>query len=360
MFFYKWLYLYFKKMIDEYQKKYRIPSLTTDAIVLRKHKSDHYHDILLVTRGHYPEEGKLAFPGGFVEYGEHPENGCMRELKEETELEGKKIELLTVRGDPKRDPRRHIVSIFYVVEVDEDAEPKGGDDAREARFYDFKNILENEKNKIAFDHYGVMVELVEKKFKDLYSKVIDKNNFKLKGKNIKNIQLDEDVNNNIGKIIEMNLETIENLKIKDIKIDEKINLLLEKRNIFEKSRLNIEKVFHQLMNNLNLQNKYLNILINKDLDKYLKKEEIKSFNKSDNYTIFHKVKEILDKAIENVKNVAKNDIEKDSGEEVKMEQINKIKKITNEAIDEINKLTTLVVEQSYDLIRKINENDLIV
>ena len=42
-------------MIDEYQLKYRIPSLTTDAIVLRKHKSDPYHDILLVTRGNYPE-----------------------------------------------------------------------------------------------------------------------------------------------------------------------------------------------------------------------------------------------------------------------------------------------------------------
>ena len=86
-------------------------------------------------------------------------------------------------------------------------------------------------------------------------------------------------------------------------------------------------------------------------------KKFKSFNKSDNYTIFHKVKEILDKTIENVKNVAKNDIEKGSGEDVKMGQINKIKKITNEAIDEINKLTTLVVEQSYDLIRKINEND---
>lgn len=87
-------------MIDEYQLKYRIPSLTTDAIVLRKHKSDPYHDILLITRGNYPEEGKLAFPGGFVDYGENPENGCIRELKEETELDGKNIELLTVRGDP--------------------------------------------------------------------------------------------------------------------------------------------------------------------------------------------------------------------------------------------------------------------
>ena len=33
-------------MADEYQKKYKIPSLTTDSIVLRKHKADEYHDIL--------------------------------------------------------------------------------------------------------------------------------------------------------------------------------------------------------------------------------------------------------------------------------------------------------------------------
>ena len=110
----------------------------------------------------------LLFLGGFVEYGENPEKGCIRELKEETELEGKNIELLTVRGDPKRDPRKHIVSIFYVVTVDENAEPKGGDDAREAKFYDLKNILENCKKKIAFDYYGVIVELIEKKFLDLY------------------------------------------------------------------------------------------------------------------------------------------------------------------------------------------------
>ena len=65
-------------MIDEYQKKYKIPSLTTDALVLRKHKDDEYHDILLVTRGCDPFAGKLAFPGGFVNYGEDPEHGCIR------------------------------------------------------------------------------------------------------------------------------------------------------------------------------------------------------------------------------------------------------------------------------------------
>ena len=49
---------------------YKSPSLTTDAIVLRKHKTDSLHDILLVTRGNDPFKDHLAFPGGFVEYGE--------------------------------------------------------------------------------------------------------------------------------------------------------------------------------------------------------------------------------------------------------------------------------------------------
>ena len=155
-------------MVDEYQKKYKIPSLTTDALVLRKHKDDEYHDILLVTRGRDPFAGKLAFPGGFVNYGEDPEHGCIRELIEETELEGKDIELLTVRGDPKRDPRRHVVTIVYLVNVDPDSQPKGGDDAKDAKFYDLKDIIKNQKDNMSFDHFSIIEELVQKKLKDLY------------------------------------------------------------------------------------------------------------------------------------------------------------------------------------------------
>ena len=155
-------------MIDEYQKKYKIPSLTTDAIVLRKHKDDEYHDILLVTRGKNPFAGKLAFPGGFVNYGENPEHCCIRELKEETELEAKNIELLTVRGDPNRDPRRHVVTIVYIINVEPDAKPKGGDDAKDAQFYDLKSIIEKEKDNMSFDHYSIIEELVQKKFMNLY------------------------------------------------------------------------------------------------------------------------------------------------------------------------------------------------
>ena len=150
------------------QPVYRNPALTTDSIVLRKHANDDYHDILLVTRGRPPFEGKLAFPGGFVEYGEDPIKGCLRELKEETNLDGKDIELLTVRGDPKRDPRQHVVTIVYTLNVDSNAQPKGGDDAKDAKFYDLKQIIETKKDSMSFDHYSIIEELVQKKFKDLY------------------------------------------------------------------------------------------------------------------------------------------------------------------------------------------------
>ena len=76
--------------LDEFGRKfppkvneYRIPFTEADAIVLRKHKDDDYHDILLITRGIDPDKGCLAFPGGHIDYNEAPEHACVRELKEE-------------------------------------------------------------------------------------------------------------------------------------------------------------------------------------------------------------------------------------------------------------------------------------
>ena len=50
----------------------------------------------------------------------------------------------------------------------EDAKPKGGDDAKDAKFYNLKDIVETKKNDMSFDHYSIIEELVRKKFKDLY------------------------------------------------------------------------------------------------------------------------------------------------------------------------------------------------
>ena len=133
---------------------YRNPSLAVDAIALRDRP--HGTQVLLITRGFPPWEGRLAFPGGFVEMGEDPENAVLRELREETGVEGSNPELFAVKGSPNRDPRKHIVSIFYLVRVDSDSIPEAGDDASHAEWIDL-SILEAEH--VAGDHFSIIEEL---------------------------------------------------------------------------------------------------------------------------------------------------------------------------------------------------------
>ena len=47
----------------------------------------------------------------------------MRELKEECNVDGTSAKLVTVRGKKGRDPRYHVISIVYLVEVDPSAVP---------------------------------------------------------------------------------------------------------------------------------------------------------------------------------------------------------------------------------------------
>ena len=114
------------------------PALAADAAVKRG------EDILLIQRKHPPMQGAWALPGGFVERDEDPEVAAIRELFEETGLQGTNPELLMVMGDPKRDPRKHIVSVVYAVSVSDDQHPVAGDDAQDARFWPLKYVLSGE------------------------------------------------------------------------------------------------------------------------------------------------------------------------------------------------------------------------
>ena len=62
---------------------YENPIPATAAVVFNKN-----HEVLLVKRNVEPKAGQWCLPGGFLELDEPPENGCLRELKEETGLEG--------------------------------------------------------------------------------------------------------------------------------------------------------------------------------------------------------------------------------------------------------------------------------
>ena len=67
----------------------------------------------------------------------------MRELKEECCIEGFEPKLVTVAGDPNRDPRKHVVSIVYHVQVNPEHQVKGGDDAASANWYELDKVLDD-------------------------------------------------------------------------------------------------------------------------------------------------------------------------------------------------------------------------
>lgn len=54
--------------------------------------------ILLVRRAFAPERGKWALPAGYIDYGEHPVQAAIREVREETGLEVEIVGLLDVQG----------------------------------------------------------------------------------------------------------------------------------------------------------------------------------------------------------------------------------------------------------------------
>jgi 8-oxo-dGTP diphosphatase len=126
---------------------YQNPALAVDAAVRRD------DSVLLIQRGREPWKGAWALPGGFVDMGEDPLDAVLRELLEETGLVGEVTGLLAVRGDPARDPRKHVVSIIYTVEAT--GNPVGGDDASDARFWPISEVLGG-RLEIGADHSEVL------------------------------------------------------------------------------------------------------------------------------------------------------------------------------------------------------------
>ena len=125
------------------------PALAADAAVRRG------DTVLLIQRKHPPMQGAWALPGGFVDRGEDPIQAAVRELEEETGLTGTNPRLLMVMGDPERDPRKHIVSVVYEIDVVSDQLPTAGDDAADAKFWTIETVFSGELT-LAGDHLQIL------------------------------------------------------------------------------------------------------------------------------------------------------------------------------------------------------------
>lgn len=126
---------------------HRQPALAVDCVVF-----DPQGRLLLIRRKNPPFQGQYALPGGFVDDGETTEQAAARELAEETGLRAASLSLVGVYSDPGRDPRRHVVSIAYLVRV-ADFVPRAGDDAAGAEF-----VADWKDETLAFDHNKIVAD----------------------------------------------------------------------------------------------------------------------------------------------------------------------------------------------------------
>lgn len=132
------------------------PFPTADCII-EYTADDGREAIVLIWRKNEPVG--WAIPGGFVDYGESVEDAVRREMKEETNLELKDLQLLGVYSDPDRDPRFHTVSTVYIARGAGRLE--AGDDAVRAVAYALEDMPSEEE--IVFDHFHIISDYLQRK-----------------------------------------------------------------------------------------------------------------------------------------------------------------------------------------------------
>ena len=137
--------------------KYWHPAVAVDAVVFGFDPERRQLAVLLVERGKDPYKGAWALPGGFITQNDpSTKDAMLRELKEETNVEGvEPIEFHTF-SDAGRDPRERVISIAYFT-LTRVQEVLGADDARTARWFPI-----GELPPLAFDHQQMFEQALQR------------------------------------------------------------------------------------------------------------------------------------------------------------------------------------------------------
>jgi bifunctional NMN adenylyltransferase/nudix hydrolase len=138
--------------------------LTADACVIQ---SGH---VLLVRRKREPGKGLYALPGGFVNQHETMEDAALRELIEETNIKlqpdvlKRCIRYSKVFDAPHRSLRGRTVTQAFLIRLDDSkplAKVKAGDDAEEAMWVPFNNVM-SMRPEMFEDHYDMVFHMISK------------------------------------------------------------------------------------------------------------------------------------------------------------------------------------------------------
>lgn len=132
--------------------RWKSPSVAADSLVCSGGM------VLLIRRKKDPYGGYYALPGGILDEDETLEECAVRELREETGLNGRVAGLLSVFSDPRRDPRVRMVSAIFVVDV-VSGSIMAGDDAADAKY-----VAIDDLPPLAYDHDRAISEFRNSRF----------------------------------------------------------------------------------------------------------------------------------------------------------------------------------------------------
>lgn len=131
---------------------YPRPAVTVDAVLLSRDTQP--TQVLLIQRKKAPFQHQWAFPGGFVDENEDPNDAVARELEEETGLTGLTFRQAGFYGRPERDPRGHTISLTFLALAPPAAlNPRAADDAKAVQWFPVDDLPA-----LAFDHAQILAD----------------------------------------------------------------------------------------------------------------------------------------------------------------------------------------------------------
>ena len=160
-----------KEFLAEYNPgDYPRPSVASDMVIFTvadlleenpRKLAEKELRVLLIRRGGHPFLGDWALPGGFVRPTEMVGQAAMRELFEETGVDGGYLEQLYTFSSPGRDPRTWVISCAHMALVDSSSiSLKAGDDASEAMWFRVSCDVADNRQRLAVSGGGITLSAV--------------------------------------------------------------------------------------------------------------------------------------------------------------------------------------------------------